>query len=85
MALDRAYINAPNAPTPIAEGLEVHHYSRPRRIEPVRNALIELQEESPIPRHHLSREREPARRHDAARDGAARDGAARAGGSEVIT
>jgi hypothetical protein len=46
-----------NVPTPVGEGIRVNHYSRPRRIEPVHNVLIELQEESPVPRHHLARDR----------------------------
>lgn len=41
-----------NVPTPAGEGISVNHYSRPRRIAPVRNRLIEVLEES-RPAHHL--------------------------------
>lgn len=34
-----------NVPTPVGGGISVNHYSRPRRIEPVRNALIEVMDE----------------------------------------
>jgi hypothetical protein len=35
-----------NVPTPVGEGISVNHYSRPRRIEPVRNSLIQLVDQS---------------------------------------
>jgi hypothetical protein len=34
-----------NVPTPVGEGVRVNHYSRARRIEPVRNQLIEVMED----------------------------------------
>ena len=35
-----------NAPTPVADGVSVNHYSEPRRIEPIRNSLAEVWEET---------------------------------------
>ena len=32
-----------NAPTPVAPGVNVNHYSKPRRIENVKNSIIEVQ------------------------------------------
>ena len=43
-----------NVPTPVAEGVSVSHYSRPRRIERVRNSLIEVLEESAVPQRNAS-------------------------------
>lgn len=50
-SLELAYsaFNAPtwaefivNVPTPVAPGVDVHHYSKPRRIENCRNSIIEV-------------------------------------------
>ena len=45
-----------NVPTPIGNGMSVNHYSQVRRIEPVRNVLIKLQDENSLPSHHLNGE-----------------------------
>jgi hypothetical protein len=37
-----------NVPTPVGNDLSVNHYSKPRRIEPVENLLMELQSESVV-------------------------------------
>jgi hypothetical protein len=36
-----------NVPTPVGAEVSVNHYSKPRRIEPVENVLIEVQTDSP--------------------------------------
>lgn len=41
-----------NVPTPVTDDISVNHYSRPRRIEPVQNMLIEVLDET---RHPLQR------------------------------
>jgi hypothetical protein len=46
-----------NVPTPVGEEISVNHYSRLRRIEPVRNVLIEVLDETRPPPHHLDGER----------------------------
>lgn len=38
-----------NVPTFVADGVTVNHYSRPRRIEPAVNSLIEVLDEVRIP------------------------------------
>lgn len=40
-----------NAPTLVGDGIAVDHYSRPRRIEPVTNSLIEVLEEQRMQPH----------------------------------
>ena len=32
-----------NVPTPLAEGISVNHYAKPRRIDNVRNSVIALE------------------------------------------
>lgn len=44
-----------NVPTPVADGVSVNHYSKPRRIEPAENSLIEVLAESP--QRHLGADR----------------------------
>jgi len=43
-----------NAPTPVGEGISVNHYSRPLRIEPVRNLLVEVLDDVRAKSHHLA-------------------------------
>lgn len=43
-----------NVPTPVGDGITVDHYSRVRRIEPVRNTLIEVLDEARVPRLHAA-------------------------------
>lgn len=46
-----------NVPTPVGEAITVNHYSRPSRIEPVVNSLIEVQEEIRVHGHGVAGDR----------------------------
>ncbi|MBI2825517.1 MAG: hypothetical protein HYX69_12610 [Planctomycetia bacterium] len=46
-----------NVPTPAGNGVSVNHYSRTRRIEPARNALVEVVEGAAPPHPHISHTR----------------------------
>jgi len=45
-----------NVPTEIGDGIATDHYSLTRRIEPVRNTVIEVLNEAHVPPPHISRD-----------------------------
>jgi hypothetical protein len=46
-----------NVPTPVGNGINVNHYSKTRRIEPVTNSLVEVTGETQLAGWHVGAER----------------------------